>query len=246
MAQHVVRPIPLERSKGVTYKFTYLVGFGSPEDRAAYAWYIEGPGEKILVDTGCDIEGLTPSPAMFPLDSDYMQIQKLDEALAKVQLKPEDIDIVILTHMHEDHVQLARSYPNARFIVQKAELEAARNPHPLQQWTYLNDSWDDIKFDVVEGDQEITDGVSVVLTPGHSAGAQSIVVDTAEGKAVITGFCSIDRNFYPPEGVPTPVIAPGILLDIQQAYDSVLKVKEMADIIIPIHDIKFLGMDSVP
>ena len=63
---------------------------------------------------------------------------------------------------------------------------------------------------------------------------------------MITGFCSIERNFYPPESVPTPVIAPGILLDIQQAYDSVLKVKEMADIIIPIHDIKFLEMDSVP
>jgi len=246
MPNYAIRPIPLEKSKGMTYKFTHLVGFGSPETRAAYTWYIEGPTEKIIVDTGCEVSGLTPQPIMFPFDGSYEQIQSLEEGLGKVGLKPEDIDIVIVTHMHEDHIQLARRYTRAKFIVQKAELEFARNPHPVQQFTYLRDPFDDINFEVIEGDKKIVDGVRVVLTPGHSPGAQSVIVETAAGNAVITGFCCIRRNFEPPQGLATPVIPPGIVLDVIQAYDSMIKVKELADIIIPSHDSEFLEVDRIP
>lgn len=246
MAHHSIRPVPLEQSKGMTYKFTYLVGFGSPDLRVAYTWYIEGPNEKIIVDTGCEPSGLVPQPVMFPFDSKFEHIQSIEQGLGKLGLKSEDIDIVILTHMHEDHVQLYRKYPNARFIVQKAELEAARNPHPVQRFTYLKESYEDVNFEVIEGDQKIVDGVSVVLTPGHSAGAQSVVVETTKGKAVITGFCCIRRNFEPPPGLASPLIVPGILLDAVKAYDSMLKVKELADIIIPIHDKEWLGVDKIP
>ena len=148
--------------------------------------------------------------------------------------------------MHEDHVQLARKYPKAKFIVQKAELEMARNPHPVQQFTYLKDPFNDVNFEVIEGDQKVVDGVSVILTPGHCAGGQSVVVETSKGKAVITGFCCIRRNFEPPEGIVTPVIVPGILLDAVQAYDSMLKVREIADIIIPLHEKEFLEVDRIP
>jgi len=245
MPKHVIRPIPLEKSKGMTYKFTYLVGYGSPELRVAYSWYIEGPKEKIIVDTGCEPAGLIPQPVMFPFDGKFEHIQSIEEGLGKFGLKPEDIDIVILTHMHEDHIHLARKYSRARFIVQKAELEAARNPHPVQRFTYLEDKFEDVKFEVIEGDHKIVDGISVVLTPGHCAGGQSVVVDTAAGKAVLTGFCCIKRNFEPPPGLPTPVIVPGILLNAVQAYDSMLKVKKMADIIIPIHDKDFMSVDKI-
>ncbi|MFC1861477.1 N-acyl homoserine lactonase family protein [Chloroflexota bacterium] len=246
MVEHVIRPIPLEKSKGMTYKFTYLVGYGSPDERVAYSWYIEGPKEKILVDTGCEAAGLQSQPVMFPMDGKMENIQSIEQGLGRFGLKPEDIDIIILTHMHEDHIQAARKYPNARFIVQKAELEMARNPHPIQQFTYLKDPFSDINFEVIKGDQKIVDGISVVLTPGHCIGAQSIVIDTAKGKAVITGFCCIRRNFEPPPGLSTPVIPTGILLDAVKSYDSMLKVKEMADIIVPIHDKEFLEVDRIP
>ena len=119
----IIRPIPMVITKGMTYKFTNLVGYGSPETRVVYLWYIEGPEQKIVVDTGCLVSGLVPQPLMFPFDDTPQQIQSIDEGLGKFGLKPEDIDIVILTHMHEDHVQLARRYEKARFIVQKDELE---------------------------------------------------------------------------------------------------------------------------
>ncbi len=245
MAEHVIRPIPLIKTTGTPDKMTHLVNFEGIKPRAIYAWYIEGPKEKVLVDTGALVTGLSPQPLRFPGVTGE-QIQSLEEGLSKVGLAPEDIDIVILTHLHEDHIQLARKYPKARFVVQKAELEFGRNPHPVQAFTYLKDTFDDVNFEVIEGDKEIVDGVRVVLTPGHSPGAQSVVVETAEGRAVITGFCCIRTNFNPPRELGIPVIPPGILLDVIQAYDSVIKVKGLADIIIPIHDAEFIERDRIP
>lgn len=246
MANHVIRPIPLEKSTGMTYKFTYLVGYGSPELRVAYAWYIEGPKEKILVDTGCEPSGLVPQPVMFPMDGKFEHVQSIEEGLAKYNLTPEDIDIVILTHMHEDHVQLVRKYTNAKVVVQKAELEMARHPHPVQQFTYLKDDWGDVNFEIITGDQKIVEGVEVISTPGHSAGCQSVAVDTAAGKAVLTGFCCIRRNFEPPEGYAAPMIAPGIHLNAVEAYESMEKLKQIADIIVPIHDKEYLEVAGIP
>jgi hypothetical protein len=50
---------------------------------------------------------------------------------------------------------------DARFIVQKAELEFARNPHPVQAFSYCRDRFDDVKFEVIEGDREIVDGLAL-------------------------------------------------------------------------------------
>ena len=251
MARHVIRPIPLMKSKGMTYKYsslmTYLVGFDSLEEHGGYIWYIQGPAENIIVDAGTDVSTLPPRPVISPFtDSKPENIQSVEDGLSKVGLRPEDIDIVILTHMHEDHAQLARKYTKAKFIVQEAELKFARNPHPAQHFPYLKDPFDDINFEVIEGDKKIVDGVSVILTPGHSAGGQSVIIETAKGIAIIAGFCCIRRNFEPPAGAATPVIPPGILLDTVQAYESVLKVKELADIVIPLHDSEFLEVDRIP
>ena len=227
---------------------THLVGFGSPQTRGSYVWYIEGPEENILVDAGSSAEMKATGGAgsiMFP-EGRAEHVQTIEEGLGKLGLKPEDIDIVILTHAHEDHIQLARKYPKAKFIIQKAELDFARNPHPIQRFTYQPELIEGLNFEVVEGDAQIVDGVSVMLTPGHSPGGQSVIVETAKGRAVITGFCCIRQNFEPPQGLAVPVIPPGIHLDIVQAYDSVLKVKELADIVIPIHDSEFLGVDKIP
>lgn len=245
MKEHIVKPIPLVKTVGTPDKMTHLFNFGGLGPRAIYTWYISGPKENILVDTGALLTGLIPQPLRFP-GAGGEQIQSLEDGLVKLELKPEDIDIIILTHLHEDHIQLARKYPNAVFIVQKAELEFARNPHPAQAFCYLKDDFNDINFEIIEGNREIIDGVSVVVTPGHSAGAQSVVVETPEGRAVITGFCCLLTNFNPPPELGVPVIPPGILLNVIDAYESMIKMKNLADIIIPIHDSKFIGVSAIP
>jgi N-acyl homoserine lactone hydrolase len=86
------------------------------------------------------------------------------------------------------------------------------------------------------------DGIKVLLTPGHTVGGQSIVVNTKKGQAVITGFCCNEQNF-PASG---PVVPPGVHLNLMDAYDSVRKVKEVADILIPLHDLSIGRHRSIP
>jgi glyoxylase-like metal-dependent hydrolase (beta-lactamase superfamily II) len=178
-------------------------------------------------------------------------IQSLEDGLAKLDLKPDDFEIVILTHLHWDHISLARKFINAEFIVQKDELDFARNPHPASAMTgdYSNKVFNDLKLRVIEGDKEIIDGVRVFLTPGHSPGAQSVAVNTPDGVAVITGFCCSLANFDPPRHIKEkgyPVVTTGLHLDIRQAYDSGLKVKQTADIVLPLHECSFIGKDRIP
>lgn len=247
MHNHAIRPIPLTKvSNWIPSYFTYMVSTEQPQTQGIYVWFIDGPKERILVDAGATADGLPSEAGKFRFPGAiYKHVQTIEEGLGKFGLKPEDIEIVILTQLHSDHIQLAHKYTKAKFIIQKAELDFALNPHPMMAWG-SRFPFKDLNFEVIEGDKEIIDGVSVVLTPGHSAGTQSVMVETAQGRAVIVGPCSVRRNFEPPPALKTPVIAPGIHLDLTRAYESMLKIKEIADIIIPTHDPEFLERDRIP
>jgi glyoxylase-like metal-dependent hydrolase (beta-lactamase superfamily II) len=154
-----------------------------------------------------------------------------EEALATVGLTPEKIDIIIHTHLHNDHCENDYKCTNAEIYVQKAEYEFLLNPHPVDH-RYYPDILDGLKVTQVEGDVEIAEGVRVIFSPGHTVGGQSVAVNTAHGRAVITGFCCNAKNF-PAQG---PAIAPGVHINLAEAYDTIQKIRAMADILIPIHD----------
>jgi len=107
----------------------------------------------------------------------------------------------------------------------------------------IQEMLDEVNFDILEGDKEIVKGVKVLLTPGHSPGSQSVAIETEKGIAVITGFCCINKNFIEEFW---PVTPPGIHTNATQAYDSMLKVKEIADIIIPLHESTFAKKEVIP
>jgi len=238
--KHRIRPLLITTIEEAPVPgMTYLSGFGETVTVNGYIWYIEGPKENIIVDTGGKAE--TISMLGFPAKD----VQSPEDALDKLGLRCEDVDIVVLTHLMNDHFEYAGKFKNARFVVQKDELDYARNPHPLLQYFYLpiQDLLDEVDFDIVEGEEEIIRGVIVLLTPGHSPGTQSVAIRTEKGIAVITGFCCINENFV--EGV-WPVTPPGIHANVAQAYDSMLKVKEVADIIIPLHESTFAEKETIP
>ncbi|MHA1506019.1 MAG: N-acyl homoserine lactonase family protein [Candidatus Asgardarchaeia archaeon] len=242
MVSYRVIPLPITKLKLDKSIMTYLMNVGQPLTCGTYIWYIEGPKEKIIVDTGCSAELQTSSG--FPAE----QIASPEEALKKVGLSPEDIDTVILTHLHNDHCADAKKYKNARFIVQKKELEEALNPHPAIAFMFDKRYFEGLNFEVADGEFEVVEGVRVIPTPGHSPGGQSVVVDTASGKVVITGFCCIRENFEPPEAIRPifPIIIPGIHIDIIKLYESFMRIKEVADVIVPIHDSEYLEKESIP
>jgi hypothetical protein len=67
-------------------------------------------------------------------------------------------------------------------------------------------------------------------------------VDTSRGKAIITGLCCNSENFPPGGGV----IAPGVHIDVIQSYESMVRIREAADILIPIHDLEIGRKKSIP
>jgi len=237
--KHRIRPLVITEMEAPLPGMTYLSGFGEMTTTNGYIWYIEGPKENIIVDTGGKAE--TISMLGFPAKD----VQSPENALGKLGLKCEDIDTVILTHLMFDHFEYAEKFKNAKFVVQKDELDYARNPHPLMQYFYLpiQHLLNEANFDIVEGEKEIVKGAKVLLTPGHSPGSQSVAIETEKGTAVITGFCCTNENFI--EGI-WPVTPPGIHANATQAYDSMLKVKEIADIIIPLHESTFAKKEVIP
>ncbi len=250
MADYTIRPIPINKISNMPqYIFTYLTGVGATHTTANTIWYIEETKKKIIVDSGGTTQSAKMIMQLLAPQAIVEDIQSIEDGLKRFGLKPEDIDIVIQTHLHNDHLELAHKFTNAKFIVQKAELDFIDKPHPSVAGACVNKSFlKGLEMDIVEGDCEIVEGIDVWLTPGHTPGGQSVIVNTAKGKAVITGFCCIRQNFEPPAEVQamTPVIPPGVHIDVREIYDSMVKVKKFADIVIPLHDVGCAEQDSIP
>jgi len=244
--EYVIHPIPLIVFETDMPKMTHLQNYGQKVDMLIYAWYVEGGSKKICVDAGGTVEMLEYRG--FPGGK---TIQTLEQGLGRWGVKPEDIDIVIFTHLHHDHIALAPQFKNARFIAQKAELEEAPkwNNYPLYKGAFPEDMISAVKIETVEGDTQIIDGIDVLLTAGHTAGTQSVVINTSKGKAIIYGACSVSANFEPNEAAKQKgmtVIPPAIHLSVVDAYDSQDRVKKMADIVIPVHEPSFRDIHSIP
>ena len=130
-------------------------------------------------------------------------------------------------------------------------MECIHNPHPLD-FRYLEDYIEDVEqngqIKMVAGDLDILPGIRVLHTPVHTEGGLTVLVDTSGGKAAITGFCVIRENFFPPKEIKAmemEVIPPGTPVNTYKAYDIMLKVKNMADILIPLHEPGFASVDTV-
>jgi|UniRef100_A0A7C5AMC7 glyoxylase-like metal-dependent hydrolase (beta-lactamase superfamily II) len=237
MTTYRIHPLVVGMNETDQGIMTYLKGYGKRIWIPIYVFYLEGGPEKILVDTGLE-QFLVPEEVP---DRFGLKVQEFEEALDSFGLAPEDIDIVIHTHLHNDHCENDYKCKNARVYVQRAEYEFFKNPHPVDH-RYFPDLLDEVEVVLLEGDQEIVPGISVMLTPGHTPGGQSVVINTSQGRAVITGFCCNDQNF-PKSGPPVP---PGVHLNLISAYESLKRVKETADLLIPLHDLSVGLKRSIP
>jgi len=237
-----IHPIALTQGPRDLSQWTQGMNLGVPSTSVSYIWYLEGEGPKILVDCGTELSAFEERG--FPSE----RIETPESGLGRLGLKPGDIDIVILTHLHFDHVGFAYLFGNARFIVQKKELEYARRPHPWDAILYDSSNFDGLNFEVIDGDREIVPGISVFLTPGHTPGGQCVEVSTTGGKAIITGFCCVKETFVQTEDMKRKgreVAVPALHQDLREVYDSVLRVKRRADIILPLHDPAFIEETTI-
>lgn len=227
---------------------TYQQNYGTPYTIPIYSWLIKGGDRPMLIDTG----------EMHPIKSADREkglggpIVTLEEGLARHGLTPEDIGVVIHTHLHNDHCENDSKCVNAEIWVHEKELEHIHNPHPLD-FRYLEDYIEEVEENgqlrvISEAEKEIVPGIRAVHTPAHTEGGMTIVVQTAQGSVAITGFCVIEENLNPPAAVKAmemDVIPPGTCTSPERAYDIMLRVKEMADIIIPLHEPHYASVERI-
>ena len=247
MKQYKIHPIVMGTKLFDKTMMTYQHGYGEPYTIPIYCWYLEGDGAKILVDTG----ELGPEKSKTREDAIGGKIYTFEEGLARWDLTPEDIDIVIHTHLHNDHCENDEKCVNATFYVHEKELERIHNPHPLD-FRYMEDYISEVEENgqirTATRDMEIVPGIQVIHTPAHNEGGMSVVIDTPGGRAVITGFCCIMENFNPPpsiRGMDMEVIPPGTHVNVYEAYDIVLKVRDLADILLPFHEPAFASKETI-
>ncbi|NWF52843.1 MAG: N-acyl homoserine lactonase family protein [Nitrospirae bacterium] len=227
---------------------TYQSGYGEPYTIPIFSWYLEGGDKRVIVDTG-EYSPLISKERERAIGG---KIYTFEEGLAKWGLKPEDIDIVIHTHLHNDHCENDSKCINAIFFIHEKELERIHNLHPLD-FRYMEEWIEDIEKNnqiiKIKSDQEILPGIRVIHTPAHTVGGLSVLVKTSQGTAAITGFCVIMENFEPPlkiRALEMEVIPPGTHVNVYEAYDIMLRVRDMADILIPLHEPKFASIDTIP
>jgi glyoxylase-like metal-dependent hydrolase (beta-lactamase superfamily II) len=241
MSQYLIHPMVMGTKVFDKGMMTYQHGYGTPYTIPIYSWYLEGGDKTILVDTG----------EMHPVISEDREkaiggpILTFEEGLSRHGLKPEDVDIVIHTHLHNDHCENDYKCTNARFYVHEKELEHIHDPHPLD-FRYLEDYIEDVEdngqVEVVTGDIEVVPGIRMVHTPAHTEGGMSVLVDTPAGTVMICGFCTILENLYPPVDVTAmemDVIPPGTHVNANDAYDILVRAKAMADMVLPLHEPKY-------
>jgi N-acyl homoserine lactone hydrolase len=115
------------------------------------------------------------------------------DVLAEHDLSPADVRIVINSHLHFDHCGQNAVFKHAPFYIQRSELERSRREKDdVSEWFEFAGA----RFELVDGDAQIADGVRVVATPGHTAGHQSVVVDTPDGGAVMIGDAAYTADIY--------------------------------------------------
>ena len=119
----------------------------------------------------------------------YKNQARLMNSFEEAGVAPDEIDIVINTHLHFDHCgwntyyrdgRVAPTFPRAKYYVQKGELEHAHEQHERDRLSYLTDNYDPLvqsgQMTLLEGDAEIAPGISVRVFPGHTRDMQIVLV----------------------------------------------------------------------
>ena len=158
---------------------------------------LESDGKTVLIETG---QG----------NKDFEQTRrrgwepdhgKLINDLARNGVQPADVDIVINTHLHNDHTgwntiadgdgELTVTFPNARYYIQRGEWEDAMHPNERTRATYLPENLLPVEaagqIEFIDGETQVTSDITVIETPGHTAEHASVLIANGGESAVYLG-----------------------------------------------------------
>lgn len=167
-----------------------------------HSWMLRVGKHVILIDTACGNDKIRSHPAFARF---HMLHRPYLDRLAECGVQPEDVTLVINTHLHVDHVgwntrlvegEWVPTFPNARYIMGRAEMAHWRDPegglrvHPMGA-EVLVDSVDPVidagLVDLIDYNEEFLPGISVQPLNGHTAGQMAVRVKSGGQSALFTG-----------------------------------------------------------
>jgi glyoxylase-like metal-dependent hydrolase (beta-lactamase superfamily II) len=218
--------------------------FGHPADCHVrrpidyFTWVIVHDGVPTVFDTG-----FTREEAERRGDRPYAGTPS--ELLGVLGFEPADVRVVVLSHLHYDHTGHLDSFPDARILVQRSEVEFWEGPfshrgayahlRPDADLIALRRLIDGGRVDLLDGDAEVTPRISVHAVGGHTAGTQVLRVCGESGTGPIV-LASDASHFYANVDDDRPY---GTLHDVQSTYAAFDRLRELAGsdgVIVPGHD----------
>ena len=227
--------------------FTYACNQGVKLSACCIGWYIEGALKRVLVDTG------PSNPDLAARYHPHLGLSRnkasLEDALSRFGVRPQDIDLVIFTHLHWDHCYNLELLTKAIFWVQKEEIRYAVSPLPIHRVGYeagikgLIPSWMSVfdRMNIVDGEEEILPGVSVVNLHGHTPGFQGVMIETEKGRHLIAGDAiPLFENWE--NRIPH-----GVHVDLHASEETFKKINSLKpDVILPGHDERVFERETYP
>ncbi len=189
-----------------------------------WSYLVETTDGPILVDTGMPESCVTDPEGLFKDTEDEGLIvpqmgsqDVVTRILDRAGYQPRDLVCVVSTHLHFDHAGGNRMFPDTDIVVQRAEYDAAQ-----AQDNYFDCCKDpSLRYRFVDGDLELVPGVTLLSTPGHTPGHQSVLVKTEKTGAVLLTIDAayVRGNFE--DGVPFAV---------KSAVDAAKSIARLKDI----------------
>ena len=231
---------PLELGSNVADSSFVVFGWnpGKTLRVASLSYLILGSDTPIMVDTSYRNAAELNASTGFEF-AEPTREQTLERQLARYDLRPEDIGVLINTHLHSDHTGKVDQLPNARIVVQRKELQYAAAPYfavaaynRVEIAKYMGPLYDRIEFiEERDGDREVAPGVTVAWTGGHSPGHQIVYAELSSGPAIITGDLVLRKN--PGFDMQIP---PGHITDLGECMIGLARIKRDAKHVLPMHD----------
>jgi len=199
-----------------------------------YAVLIDHPDGKMIFDLGCHpqanegywCEGLVNT---FPFT--FTENQRLENQLALLNISPEDISTVILSHMHLDHIGNIHLFKHADVYVSRKEFEYAQtivhaSPDPNKHGAYVKaDIEVPVKqYHLIDDDTELFAGIEFISLTGHTAGLFGLVIHLKnEGVLIFPMDAIYNQTVFGP-----PAKAAGLIYDSIAFFKSIEKVRQLA------------------
>ena len=201
MASWTIKAIPL----GATHVIKSAITVGLDDDKQIWfpylCFYITDGSTQIMVDTGISANFIVDGKAWAGFPAKGGTEYALKE-LGQAGIDPKSIDIVLYTHLHNDHTGCTHLFEKAVHIFQWDEWSELMDPLPSMRLRRDYDPdvipvFEKMDCSKIDGDMEFLPGINIYKTPGHTAGSMCISVDTAMGRYFITGDTAhLWQNLY--------------------------------------------------